>query len=352
MPKAGSTSIQAFLQSNMAELRTRGISYVEPASASSLEDLFTQVTDGVSAMLASTNAKDISVVVVSHESILEADPGAVSEFLEQLVHMGMEIDVVVVTRRLADWVVSMENQRLRTLKGSRGQRVAPVDRWFATWMAPQVTSRLASPVQFIDLGAPEGLLRAFAAASHLDIPDELFSKSETGRNRSASGNELAVYMLLDDALTVALRATLDEKRLLKSPRFREIRKFLRLLLGDGDHHRKPRDLGLDSELRLQLLLHFVDDFGDALVEGLTDEERDSRREISMMIKDARGVLAGTRASDDVRLDALSRFAERASRSVPATEAVFGRWCKAVNRPDLAALLLGEPKPEETVSGFD
>ncbi|MDO8732936.1 MAG: hypothetical protein Q7L55_10275 [Actinomycetota bacterium] len=337
MPKAGSTTIQTYFRAHEDELRSSGIGYIQPEGVTS--GLPAQVISKLDDLLDVDNPTH---VVVSHESLIEIGSDTLYPFLDELRSRDVTIEVVIIVRPLGEWAVSKEKQRLRSLKGTASPKRPAVEKWFSTWMAPEAEDRIGSPIRLVDLHAAEGLIPAFMNSAGLPLPDSWPQVTSLAVNRSPVERDLAIYLVLNDAIRWAQEEWPEDERTSNGRHLREIRQFIAEILASGDHHRTPRELGLDEDLRSRLLVHFFDDLEATLSDRLQQQKPEAAERVRKLTQEALTILrAGPRSERYVNARVKSFLAGLAT-PIAESEARFRTWTVQNHATELAALMLPEP----------
>lgn len=290
MPKAGSSSLQAFFQANASTFSAEGVCYFQPEAGRVSPPMLNQITAAV------RTAKGESLVV-SHESLCEPDwldPEALVRALPD-----HQVEAVFVVRPLKDWMRSRERHRITRLRGSSVGR-APKARWFDSWID-------AAPVAFADLRL--GIPQAFLSAARLSMPEGAVVTPPA--NRSLPPRDLAI------AINRSIAESPGDFRLDKRW------EHLRRLLLNGQSHRGADSDPLDPQDRDEQLITVLRDYEDEL----------SGRSL---LRDAIAVVRG----DQERTDwYISQFEAEVDLHVPVAEQALESWCRQRGRMDLAELML-------------
>ncbi len=333
MTKCGSTTIQSFLQSREDDLREMGVAYVQPHVEVDRSDLLVQIIEGIDALDPGTEH-----VIASHESLLESPREDVIAFLDALDDRNIPVEVVVVLRRLSDWMISKERQRFRTLKGATEIEPPNVSEWLNNWVGREMGPRFARRTRVIDLDGERGLLATFASATRLPRMDKWSRDAQQVVNRAPGDREFALFLLLGTAVQLAIESVDDPSTVLNERHTKRVRKFIRVLLSAGDHHRNPKVVELDEEFRDDLLGFMMNELEYDL-RFLAGNDSSDARAIGGVMKEARSVLAGDAVGQAIQSEWIARFTDSVNAQLPAVADGLREWCTSQKMRGVAEIML-------------
>ncbi len=321
LPKAGSTTIQAFTRKFESRLRGLGVGYVQTTERSGAARA-QQVLDGVSE-LATAGLKH---GLVSQEALAGWPRVRVNRLIADLKDAGHDVEVVLVVRAYEPWVLSMAMQRVRTLRGSPIREPEPVWEWLEIWRG------LSVPVSIIPLGAEDRLLPAFWAAARIDVPAEWLRKGAVALNKSPAAEQFGVFIRLDQAIALAMASDPD---VLNGRNAMKIKKLIRGLLDGGEHHRKPIVVRIDDEFRSELLEYLITQFEEQLA-AAAGEDRQAEAAIRTAFKIARRAVS---VDSDTASEAAEQFNAAVRDGLSPALTHLRRWCEQPGNEDVASILL-------------
>ena len=336
MTKCGSTTIQSFLRSREDDLREMGVAYIQPHVEAGHPELLVQIIDAIDGL-----DGGIEHVVASHENLLEARREDVLAFMDALDEREIATEVVVVVRRLSDWMISKERQRYRSLKGADVIEPPHVDQWLNNWLGRDMAPRLARRARVINLNGDRGLLPTFASAMGLPKVNKWSIEAKQVVNQAPGDREFALFLLLGTAVQLAIESVDDPSTVLNERHTKRVRKFIRVLLSSGDHHRNPKVIELDADLRDDLLGFMMNEIEYDLRFLAGDDSSDARA-IAGVMKEARSVPASDEAGKAIQSEWVARFTDSVNAQIPPVAEGLREWCASQKMRGVAEIMLDQP----------
>lgn len=323
LPKAGSTTIQAFMRKYETRLRAAGVGSVQTTERSAAERA-EQILSGAKQQ-ADAGMKH---VIVSQEALAGWPRVRVERLVSDLKLASYDVEVVLVLRQYEPWAVSMAMQRVRTLRGYPMRDPEPVWEWLDTWHTA------GAPLKIVPLESKQGLLPSFMAAAGIDVPEEWMQKAAGAINKSPSAQQFGAFILLDRAIAIAAAVDPD---VLADKNVLRIKKMIRGLLDGGEHHRKPIVVRVDDEFRAELLDYLILQLEEPMA-ATAGENTKTEAQIRSAFKAAR---RGVAVDSESARKAAEQFTAVVKAGLPPEILQLRRWCAQPGHEVAAGIMLPE-----------